>query len=264
VLSGVHRLEGDDPFDLDWRPERVAVVAAWSARPRLSRSLCRLVEELRAAEFDVVLVSACEDERPLDWPTTRPDRVRVVRKDNIGYDFGSWSLALQLHPRIAQADYVLFANDSMVGPFRSLEPLLGQFIATHADVWGLTDSAQFGRHLQSYFMGYRHGVLTAPVLARFWAGLRIEPSKDDLIQRAEVGLSRILQREGYAMKAAFPYQRIAPDGENPTIRQWERLLDRGFPFVKREVIRSPEVAAEGDRAPEVILNRFGERVEEWL
>lgn len=240
------------------------MVAQWSAQPRLSRSLCRLVEELRAADFDVVLVSACEDERPLDWPTGRPDRVQVIRKDNIGYDFGSWSLALQMRPRIALADHVLLTNDSMVGPFRPLGPLLTQFIATQADVWGLTDSTQFGRHLQSYFLGFRHGALTAPVLTRFWAGLRIEPSKADLIQRAEVGLSRILQREGYSLKAAFPYQRIAPDGENPTIRQWERLLDRGFPFVKREVIRSPEVAAEGERAPEVILNRFGERVEEWL
>jgi lipopolysaccharide biosynthesis protein len=264
VLRGRYSVEGHDEFGQDWAPERVAVVAQWSASAKLSRSVCRLIEEFRAAEFDVVLVSACEDPSSLKWAVERPPGVLVLRKPNIGYDFGSWSIAMAARPKIAEARHVILANDSLIGPFAPLGPLLERFVATSCDVWGLTDTMQFGRHLQSYFVGYQHQVLKDAPLSRFWADRRVERTKDDFIWRGEIELSRVLHREGYLAKAAFPHQRIAPNGENPTIRQWERLLEAGFPFLKREVIRNPEVATKGDRAPAVVHALFGEHIADWL
>ena len=38
-----------------------------------------------------------------------------------------------------------------------------------------------------------------------------------------------------------PTSVVAP-GENPVIKGWWKLLERGFPFVKREIVRDPSVA----------------------
>jgi hypothetical protein len=39
--------------------------------------------------------------------------------------------------------------------------------------------------------------------------------------------------------AEFPYQWIEPVGCNVTVEGWDQLLDRGFPFVKRELVKEP-------------------------
>jgi lipopolysaccharide biosynthesis protein len=264
VLRGQVRVEGPDPFGPAWAPERVAVLAHWSPTAQLSRSVDALVGALRAVDYDVVVVSACEEPGPLRWPGGRPERVLVLRKPNIGYDFGGWSVALELLPSITAAPWAILANDSLVGPFAPLDDVLAGFHGARADVWSLTDTTQFGHHLQSYFLGFRGGVLAEPALHRFWADVRIEPTKDDVIHRNEIGLSRLLRREGYVVQAAFPHSLVVGDGENPTIRGWRPLLERGFPFVKREILRDPSVAPGGSAVREVVARTYATEVREWL
>ena len=72
--------------------------------------------------------SACEADDRLTWDDrVVTDDLVVVRKPNVGYDFGSWSVAMSLMPSIATSDRLIIANDSMVGPFVSLRPALEQF-----------------------------------------------------------------------------------------------------------------------------------------
>jgi lipopolysaccharide biosynthesis protein len=131
-------------------------------------------------------------------------------------------------------------------------------------VYGLTDTTQFGYHVQSYFLGFTNGVLQERPLRRFWMGIRQENSKQETIQRNEIGFSRLLRREGYASEAAFSYRQVGNPGENPTIVGWEKLLELGFPFVKREIVRTPRVAPNGDLVAGVVRAKFGAEIEEWL
>ena len=106
-------------------------------------------------------------------------------------------------PAITQAPYVILANDSLLGPFTDLGRLLADFEPASADVWGLTDTHQFCHHLQSYFLGYRGGVLADRPLQDFFAGVRQERSKWEIIKHNELALSRLLHGEGYDRPSAF-------------------------------------------------------------
>ncbi len=249
-----------------WRPERVAVLAHWSADGSLSRSIRGLAGSLSEFGFQVVVVSAAEfdGERPGGWPD-QPQSACVFRRPNSGYDFGTWAATLSELPQIRSAREVILANDSMVGPFTPLSPLLDRMLRTPADVWSLTDSVQFGWHPQSYFVGYRNGVLEEPAMRSFWGSVRVHGSKDDVIRRYELGLGRLLLREAFSTAVAFPSQSVVTNrGDNPTIRAWRTLLDAGLPMVKRQLLAEPEVAADsGDVAAEV-HRRFGTEVKEWI
>jgi lipopolysaccharide biosynthesis protein len=192
-----------------------------------------------------------------------PDGLTVLRKPNIGYDFGSWSIALDMIPQIVSAERVLLVNDSMVGPFTSLDPILAMFDTTRADVWALTDTKQFGHHLQSYFLGFRHGVLADRPLQAFWASIRQHADKMRIILDYEVGLGRLLRAEGYSTDAAFSNELVVRAGQNPVILGWKRLLELGFPFVKRELLHRPHVAPAGATVPLLVKEMFGVDVAEW-
>jgi Rhamnan synthesis protein F len=265
VVAGRTRFERGGP-DVATGP-RVALLAHWSASPAVTRSFATLVGELQGYGYSVAVSSTCEAGDPLTWPAEVDldlDRLTVIRRPNVGYDFGSWSVALDLLPQVVGADRTIIANDSMAGPFTTLRPFLEAFDATSVDAWALTDTEQAWPHLQSYFLGFCGGVLAERPLAHFWAQVRCEGHKSDIIHRYELGLSRLLQHEGYVHLPHFSHEDVVRGGENPVISGWKRLLDLGFPFVKREILRDPDVAPAGRSVPLVLQKRFGIDVGEWV
>ena len=258
------RIEGPDQLASGAAPTRVAVIAHWAPDGRVSRSVSELIRSLVDHEFDVVIASSAEGAGSLQWPGEQPTRVTVLRRPNVGYDFGSWATALDRFPAVAASDQVMLLNDSLAGPFQSIDNLLCHFDESGADVWGMTDTSQFGHHLQSYCLGFKRGCLAEGPLAAFWRDIRIEKSRDDVIWRYEIGLSRLLHRERFSVDAAIRYRRVVRDGENPTIIGWRRLFDVGFPFVKRQLLSQPEVAPDGSMVRDEVRRQFGVNVDEWL
>lgn len=244
--------------------DRVAVIAQFSEQQRISRSLNTMVAEFLAAGYRVVVSSSCPSPSELIFEESVREQVTVLRKPNVGYDFGSWACALAWDPDISRAGHVVLVNDSLVGPFCGLDSVLKGFHESHADVYGLTDTMQFRYHLQSYFLGFKNGILQEQALRRFWMGIRHETNKQKIIQRNEIGFSEQLRREGFITEAAFPYGWSVKAGANPTIRGWEELLACGFPFVKREIVRNPGIAPRGNQVARVVRRMFDVDIKEWL
>jgi lipopolysaccharide biosynthesis protein len=160
---------------------------------------------------------------------------------------------------------VLLVNDSMVGPFASIDPILARFESADCDVWGLISTTQDAPHFQSHFVGYKGGALATPELVKFWEDVRIEPSKRALILRYEIGLYPVLERAGLRSAAGFPWDLVVSRGQNPTSLGWRRLLMWGFPWVKREIVlRPPPEVPDGSEVRSVVLKKFGQDVMEWV
>ena len=96
---------------------KIAVVAQWSKSNILSISTNRLISQLIVCGYEVVLVSACESPETLVLDNEILERITILRKPNVGYDFGSWSIGLLAFPGICKADEILLLNDSNSGPF---------------------------------------------------------------------------------------------------------------------------------------------------
>ena len=186
----------------------------------------------------------------------------VLTRENAGHDFSAWRAAM-LRWNLPQPGTrtVLLVNDSMHGPFGSLRPALAQMDLGRADVWALTDSAQRGSHLQSYFVLAGPAALRHPAWAAFWAGVRPARSREWAISGGELRFSRAMATAGLRLAAVWPYETVqrrfladppasplerahhaavvrklgAGDAVNPTIDLWRALLRLGFPLVKRDL-----------------------------
>jgi hypothetical protein len=261
LVRGRTRLEGETvpPRNAD----RAAIVTHFARVPELTRSFTTLVAELRTAGYAVVVSSAADTADTLDWGAAgRPDGVTVVRKPNLGYDFGSAAVALDAFPQLRKSDKLLIVNDSNIGPFGGLEQTVGWFEACEADAWALTSSSQHGFHLQSFFLGFRGGLLNESPLHRFWNEIKHFDTKDDVIHRYEVGLSALLAKEGYRVQSQFsPATFDAASNVNLSTTYWLDLLLLGYPFVKRSVLRATHGTAL--EAPAVVQGLFGEDIAAW-
>jgi hypothetical protein len=246
------------------RSDRVAVIASYSRTSRLSRSLVTLVDEFESNGYVVVLVRASESTGLPSWPDGVRSPSIVITKPNVGYDFGSWATALAVLPQIATKSNVILANDSLLGPFTSLSSMLSAFEGSASDVWGATDTAEHIPHLQSYLLGFRDGVLAHRALRSFWRTIRVIDDKDTIVARYEIGLSRLLATEGFLMRPWFDHRHIVPEGGNPTTVGGSRLVEAGFPFVKRILIENPDVFPDAEVARTLVVDRFGEDVQDWI
>jgi hypothetical protein len=246
------------------RTSRVAVVASYAIEPPASRSLIALITEFEAEGYTVVLVRASDTVHRPVWPDTSTISPIVIAKPNIGYDFGSWATALAVFPEIASVQRVILANDSLLGPFAPLSTMIADFEQSSSDVWGATDTTEYFPHLQSYLLGFTGGVLAHRAVRSFWRHIRVIADKDAIVVRYEIGLSRLLAREGFLSRPWFHHDRIVPEGGNPTTVGGSRLLAAGFPFVKRILIENPDVFPDAAVATAFVREQYGQDVADWV
>lgn len=133
------------------------------------------------------------------------------------YDFGSWKRCFEaVRYDLTEWDELIIANDSCFAPVFSFEPLFER-VEPNVPVWGASyevfrDGAvrpqNFGpalpgevAFLNSYFMVFRRPVLDDSAFFDFWRAVRALPTKEEVIERYEVGLSALLQRRRHIFRA---------------------------------------------------------------
>jgi lipopolysaccharide biosynthesis protein len=169
----------------------------------------------------------------------------VVCRPNQGIDFGAWQDLL--HAGHADgAPGVLFANDSVYGPLWPLEPMIRHFLRPsnqRFEAWGMVESAQGVRHLQSWFVHLDATVLASPAVRRIFDQPFASMTKKEIVVRGELALGAALDAEGVHCGALYgrghgsSLTRVAPS--NPMHLDWRYMLRRRVvPFLKGELLRS--------------------------
>lgn len=260
--GAVLRLERGDRASLE--SDRVAVVSSWAPTNAMSRSFSEYLRQLDDCGYTPFVVSTTESEGPLEWPYGLPASAVVVRRDNIGYDFGSYAAALNAVPFLRDIDHLLLTNDSLVGPFAPIDDIIRTAESSSADMCSLTESQQYVHHPQSFFLMFRRGVLNEKPMRRFFDEVRQQSEKVGVIQAYELGLSRFCAHEGYSWESVVGAYRTAVGGENPTLYAWEPILDFGVPFVKRNILLDETRTKLTRGMPTAIWNRYGQDVRAWL
>jgi hypothetical protein len=232
---------------------------------------------LHEAGYDIAFVTNSGRLRPEAQEALRPLCAAILVRRNVGYDFGAMREGLlRLRMPRQNTAQLLLVNDSVYGPICPLDEMLSRIDFDAADFWGATESWQGRFHLQSFFLAFGPRVMRDRAWARFWERVRPVASKPWVITRYEVGLTQQLLRAGLRARALWEYtdlvSRIDPEllmqgGDegpvstdpitsvrkeharrireaavsrrplNPTSDLWRQLLQSGFPFIKRELLR---------------------------
>jgi hypothetical protein len=242
------------------KASRIAVVAQWSKDEVISLSTNVLLSQLIENGFEVLLVSACESSNPLVLEDDVLHRITVVRKPNVGYDFGSWSIGILTFAEIFLAEEVLLMNDSNSGPFGTLAELLNSMKESPYDITGITDSLQHRYHIQSFMMHFKNNSLNHHAMVNFWQNIRSQSNKLDVVLAYEIGLTSRAQGNGLFVGAIYPWNIVVGYWVNSSVKGWERLLDLGYPFIKREVTRS----LSANQISNLLETRFSESSQKGL
>jgi len=261
--TGEGRLEG---------AKRLAIFTHFDRRGEVHEYVVYYLAALRKAGFEIVFVSNSRRLKEDAWRRVLPYCALVLRRRNLGHDFGAFRDALGLIGDVSRLDELLLVNDSVYGPLCDLAPLLERCDPKIASVWSMTDCWDNRYHLQSYFVLFKREALCNPAFQHFWTRVRLVQSKSWAIRKYEVGLTQAMMKAGLRCAALFPYRRLTAalmqgvmqhgllDREdlsdyhrgyarnlfrwielgtplNPTHFFWDHLIAKeGAPFIKRDLL----------------------------
>jgi lipopolysaccharide biosynthesis protein len=229
----IERWEGDRSLS---GARRIAVFVHYDRRGRVHDYVTHYLTTLVKAGFEIVFVSNSPRNFRRDLPTIRPFCGLVLRRKNIGYDFGGYKDGLFAIPNLAELDELIFANDSAYGPFCDLAPMLSR-CDDSAAIWGITDSWDTRFHLQSYFLLFKKTALTHPRMLAFWRRMRYFQSKRWIVSKYEVGLTQEAIRFGLRCAALFPQRRVVEALTsavlNQKVLQREDISDQHRAYLQR-------------------------------
>lgn len=221
-----------------------AVLVTHAPAGRLKPHVLPYIEQLSRTGLSVLLVVIVD--RPLELLDKEMDAVSgVIVRDNAGYDFGAWAHAFQLFPELFGAGLLVMTNDSVIptSDVKIFGAMMARVRECPADIAALTDSHEYGWHVQSYFLGLKPKALSSWGFQHFIRDLRRIDDKDEVIRTYEVPFAAKMQAVGLTVQALYAGSFAA----NPTFFSWRELIEQGFPFIKLLMLRD-KFAAVTDQA----------------
>ncbi len=226
---------------------RLCLFAHFDAQGEIKPFIVHYLRQLRETCDEVVFITVsappAHELSKLEGLVTE-----VLHKDNEGYDFAMWQLALAGRD-LSAYDEVLLTNSSVFGPLWPLARSFERMASVACDVWGMTESPEIDWHLQSYFLLFRRAAHQSPWFKTFWDSVVPYRSKFQAIRSYEIGLSVFLRERGLCLVSLAPlppppprtladrwHGRHPPTG-NPTCGRPADLIDAGMPLVKVELLR---------------------------
>ena len=219
----------------------IALFVTHSRTGKIKPHVLPYLRALKAQGLGIFLVATVD--RPVDLPADLielADAVMVRR--NAGYDFGAWSHALKLYPRLYGATTLYLLNDSVLpatGDGR-IGAIIDRVRRSPADLIGLTESHEWRWHVQSYFLAIKPRLLSSRSFHGFMDDLRLLTRKDHVIRAYEIRLGEMAEQTGHDVEILFP----SATAINPTLFGWRQLIADGLPLVKLLLLRGEFEAAD--------------------
>lgn len=176
-------------------------MAHYDPRGGVAPHVTRQVQALAEAVEELVIVSTAPlTDTAAEWLAGHG---RLIRRDNVGYDFFSYRTGLESVTDLGRYEEVVICNDTYVGPLRPYQRIFDDMAARPVDFWGLSASQRISPHVQSFFVAFRPWVVASRAFAAFWADLEPISERMKVIRRYEVGMTGHLADAGFAWGAYY-------------------------------------------------------------
>lgn len=217
----------------------VCLLVGYAPKSMASPAAIRLANALVAENCEVRLCLTVNDEALPVSHIGLDAAVKVIVRRNAGYDFAAWADMLRADPKLWNARRLIFANDSLIGPFAGFPAMMQRLRKSKADFIGLVESRRRNHHFQSFFFAYQKAGLKHPDIRAFWNNMPVLADKRDVVSQCELKLLDLAKQAGLTWQAVFALDTVFPNAThelNPSLFFWERLMLSGFPFIKTEAI----------------------------
>lgn len=251
--------------------KRIAIMAVFQPTiGKVPRYLISYINEIKSNGFYVIVINPVFSGKSQKVIQEFLGCDMFLERENLGSDFGSWVDFAHIHQQwgyeFSRYEEVIIFNDSIIGPFSSMDNIFSALRGRELDMIGLTDSYQSGYHLQSFFLFFKNDALKSGFLDKFLLCPVYYRCRDALIRNMEIGFSNLAREMGLKINAVTSYLDLETNlvdikhrralavkwgysflflPHNPTHIFSKPLFQSGyFPFVKKDLVENNPLKIE--------------------
>lgn len=222
--------------------KRVAIFASYSKNNIIPEYVIYYLRGLKKVASDIIFIA--DNEVQSGEEEKLKDLVIYSKCERHGcYDFGSYRRGFEwaeTNGLLDDADELIFCNDSCYGPVFPFEKIFAEMEKKECDFWGMVESMEVKRHLQSYFLVFKKAVFESDVFKAFINSFEQQDSLEEYINRYELRLTEILVDAGfsYASRVEFSQYLSLNNGLPCNLTKYPvTSLKLGMPFIKCRVFK---------------------------
>ena len=234
----------------------IAIVSTFRPPGRSAHNLVSYLGSLSKNGFQTIIVDTSDSVPPSMEEFLRSQSDLYIPRDNIGWDFSSWLSTVTLFPELeSNANRILLTNDSNFGPFSALEKYLTpNEISETNDLWGLTESLQHERHLQSFFVLFERSSLEQSALTDFAKSYKFPTHKERIILDGEVALTQLMLAKGLRLGVHHSYDSLTKEFLSSFGERLEKSISEETYFDQSGITLSPIVGWNNYIADQISQN----------
>lgn len=226
--------------------KRIVIFAHYDAKSQIDDYVVRYLRELKKYVSDIIFVSDCNlDEKEISKISGLTSH-NLCKKHGIANDFGSFKLGFALFLEeyrscLNKFDELLFVNDSCYC-LGSFEKIFADMEKVDCDTWALNDHyLENDCYLQTNFFVVRKNVFTKKYFADFFASIKKVNSKDDIVTKYEIGLSKLMNKHNARFYIYYGYRKLV------------QYLDKNYDQALEEI---KQIIGEEDQLEEITARLF--------
>lgn len=181
--------------------DKICIFASFPFGGKISKLLLHYIKSIQELGYSIIFVSNKEIIEGLE--ELKPLCSKIIIRDNIGRDFGSYKTGLiKFEQEIRNCSELLIANDSVVGPISDLKVIFEEMREKKLDFWGLTEAdCAPSYHITSYFVVFNKSVITSQPFWQFWKNYKFKSSRAYSIYQGEINLTYTLLKNSFTCGA---------------------------------------------------------------
>lgn len=185
---------------------------------------------------DIIYIADCE------MPETELNKIKdytikAISERHGEYDFGSYKrgyIYAKENNILENYDYLILCNDSVYGPFFSLEELFNKMKDYKFGGLYKSKDIKIASHyyIGSFFIIVQKEIFLSDIFSNFINSIKKEGDKNEIIKNYEFGLSKLMLDNNINIEGLFMDKEIS----NRPYFEPLKLLDEGFPFIKKHIL----------------------------
>jgi len=182
--------------------DRILIYVSYDGQSELQDHVRQQLQAFSRLGYEIIFVSTSPEINFAQVHELSQFCALVIHRRNEGYDFASWKLGYLLAAGwIQNAKSVILMNDSCLGPYFDIQPLIEKMEQSKDAVFGITKSYEIAEYIQSYFFHFSEDLIRNGLLDRFFGRIRILRSKWAIVRFLEIGSSRFFNKAGVRLHA---------------------------------------------------------------
>ena len=185
---------------------------------------------------DIIYIADCEMSE-FELNKVRDYTIKTISERHGEYDFGSYKrgyIYAKENNILENYDYLILCNDSVYGPFFSLNNLFDKMKDYKFGGLYKSRDIKIAHHyyIGSFFIILKREIFLSDIFCDFINSIKKEKDKMNIIKNYEFGLSKLILDNNINIEGLFTDADIS---NRPYFEPLE-LLNEGFPFIKKHIL----------------------------